>query len=155
MPLRWARLWRLPRRCARKYPCCYTNHTAVAIISQPLDRLHSHVARVHCRRCSWPSTTGSPTCTTTAAGSSGRRATRVLRSTSGFRDLLPSATSGSLSCLVAMDARGPRQCLQHRHSHPATELLELGDRRGCFLSHHRQPWWSPLCYPLPFLPPLS
>ena len=120
----------------------------MALPPQPVDRVHPHVARVHPR---WPSWSTSPHAAAAAARSGGRRASSLLPFGSwdippgahpGVSSCLDASTTSDASCLVTVGSPVPRQRLQHRHPHPATELLGLGDRLGCFVSHCLQPWYD-------------
>jgi hypothetical protein len=98
----------------------------VALLPQPVDRVHPHVARIHTRRLAWPSTS-SWCALAPSAGPAGRTATRLLRAPSGPRTgAVSGASTDAPSDLVALDADLARQRVQHRCSHPTTEHIRLG-----------------------------
>jgi hypothetical protein len=113
---------------------------AMALHPQPMDRVHPHVARLHPWRSSRSASSCHPAYTVTAS-LGGRRAPCLHQRTFGPWVILPGALGAHM---VAMDSRVPRQRLQHRLSHPTTDLFELGDRLGCLLSHRLQPWYGHL-----------
>ncbi|XP_039852395.1 uncharacterized protein LOC120711059 [Panicum virgatum] len=97
--------------------------SSVAFHLQSVDWVHPHVARLHLRRTPRATSSPRPAAAVATTRPDGRRASGVLRATTGSRGVLP----GAPSCAVPVGPPFPRQRLQHRLPHSAAVLLGLGD----------------------------